>query len=110
MKYRITKPRKLRSGKAVAYYGVRLTLESAYEEQAFRQLHPTLGLAPKGRENKGDTETWLHKIRTGVEHRAHLLSMGMPVQDTATIELRTKEFVEWGRVQGGKKGLPWAEG
>jgi hypothetical protein len=110
MKTSLTKPRKLASGKRVPYWGVRMTMESVYEEQAIRQLYPTLGKAPKGKESKGDTEAWLKEITRAVEHRAHLLAMGMPVQDTASIESRTAEFVEWGKVQGGKKGLKWAEG
>lgn len=110
MKYRITPPRKLPSGKRAPYYGVRLTLESAYEEQAFRQLYPNMGNAPKGEGTKGKTETRFEEVRRAVEHRAHLLSMDMPVQDTVRIEKRAEEYLEWGRVQGGKGGLPWAEG
>ncbi len=108
MKFSITKPRKLSSGKRVPYYGVRLTLESTYEEQAARQLYPTLGRAPKGRAGKADTETWLHGIQKAIEHRAHLLSMGMPVQDTTAFSERVKEFIEWGKVQGGKRRMAWA--
>lgn len=110
MKYHVTKPRKLPNGKRADYWGVRIALESAYEEQAMAQLYPTLGKAPKGRESKVQTETWLDQVRKAVEHRAHLLAMGMPVQDTAAIAKRIEEYLAWGRVQGGKKGLPWGEG
>lgn len=110
MKFSLTKPRKLASGKRVPYWGVRIALESAYEEQAVRQLYPTLGRAPKGRPGKGDTETWMREIQRAVEHRAHLLAMNMPVQDTSEIAARIREYLAWGRLQGGKKGLPWADG
>jgi integrase len=36
--------------------------------------------------------------------------MGQPVGDTASINTRITEYIEWGKVQGGKKGLPWADG
>jgi hypothetical protein len=109
MKYRITKPRKI-AGQKADYYGVRVQLESAYEEQAIRQLYPKLGRAPKGRKTERETEAWMDQIRKTVEYRAHLLAMGMPVQDTAPIETRIAEYLAWGRVQGGKRGLPWGEG
>jgi integrase len=109
MKYSITKPRMI-SGKRADYHGVRISLESAYEEQAMHQLYPKLGKAPKGRKTERETEAWLDQIRKTVEHRAHLLAMGMPVQDTASIDKRIEEYLAWGRVQGGKRGLPWGEG
>lgn len=110
MRFSLSNPRKLASGKRASYWGVRITLESAYEEQAARQLYPTLGKSPKGRDSKGETEKWLSEVRRAVEHRAHLLSMGMPVQDTALAEKRAAEFIEWGKTQGGKKGHAWGEG
>lgn len=110
MKYRITSPRKLPDGSRAKYWGVRVTLESAYEEVAYKQLYPKLGKAPKGEAAKGKTEARFDEVRRAVEHRAHLLSMDMPVQDTERIERRIEEYLEWGRVQGGKRGLAWAEG
>lgn len=110
MKYSTTKPRKLASGKRASYYGVRIHTESAYEDQALAQLYPDLGKAPKGRETESGTKVWMDQIRKTVEHRAHLLAMGMPVQDTESIETRIAEYVEWGRDRGGKKGLPWGDG
>jgi hypothetical protein len=109
MKYSITKPR-LIAGKRADYYGVRLSLESAYEEQAIRQLFPKLGKAPSGRKTERETVAWLDQVRKAVEHRAHLLAMGMPVQDTASITERIAEYLAWGRIQGGKRGLPWGDG
>jgi len=110
MKYRITSPRKLPNGKRADYWGVRIAWESAYEEQAAAQLYPGMGRAPKGRRTEGDTETWMRQVQRAVEHRAHLLSMGMPVQDTEAIEKRVEEWIAWGNLKGGKKGLPWGEG
>jgi integrase len=110
MKYATTKPRKLASGKRVPYYGVRIQTESAYEEQALAQLYPKLGKAPKGRETEAGTRAWMDLIRRAVEHRAYLLSVGMPVQDTEPIEVRIAEYLEWGRDRGGKKNLPWGAG
>jgi hypothetical protein len=110
MKYRTTSPRMLPNGKRADYYGVRITFESAYEEQAAAQLYPGLGRAPKGRRTDSATETWMHQVQKAVEHRAHLLSMGMPVQDTEAIGKRVEEWIGWGNLKGGKKGLPWGEG
>lgn len=110
MKYQITKPRKLPNGKRATYQGVRIVMESAYEEQAARQLYPKLGKAPKGRKTEAETEVWLHEIRKAVEHRAHLLSMGMPVQDTVGIGERLTEYLNWGRLHGGKRGHGWGDG
>lgn len=110
MKYRLTHPRKLPNGKRAPYWGVRIVFESVSEEQAAAQLYPKLGSAPKGRESKVQTETWMDQIRKAVEHRAHLLAMGMPVQDTQGIAARVEEWITWGSLKGGKKGLPWGEG
>jgi len=110
MKYTLSKPRKLANGKAAPYWGVRVRMESAYEEQAAGQLYPTLGKSPKGKDTKAGTEVWMKEVQRAIEHRAHLLSMGMPVQDTRPFEDRAAEYIEWGKVQGGKKGLPWGEG
>jgi hypothetical protein len=110
MKYSINKPRKLPSGRRADYYGVRILPESAYEEQALAQLFPALGKAPKGRKTEAETESWMHKIRTAVEQRAHLLMLGLPVQDTKGIGDRLIEYIEWGRLHGGKRGHGWGEG
>lgn len=110
MKYSITQPRKLPGDKRADYWGVRIAYESAYEEQAAAQLYPKLGKAPSGKGTKSGTELWLREIARAVEHRGHLLAMGMPVQDTEPIGPRILEYVEWGKDRGGKKGLPWGAG
>jgi site-specific recombinase XerD len=110
MKFHLNKPRLLPSGKRVENYGYRVVLESTYEDQALRSLYPTFKRAGTGRGNKAETEAWLHQIRKVVEHRAHLLAMGQPVGDTASIDTRISEYIDWGKVQGGKKGLKWAKG
>ena len=110
MRYNLTKPRKLPSGKRAPYFGVRIALESAYEEQAAAQLYPNLGKAPKGRKTEAETEAWLHEVRKAIEHRAYLLSMGMPVQDTRGIEERLAEYLSWGQLHGGKRGHGWGDG
>ena len=110
MKYFITRPRLLKSGKRVPYWGCRITTESSHEAQALRQLYPLMGKAPKGRRTQGETETWLSQVRAAVERRAHLLSMGLPVGDTVSYDERVEEYIAWGKLQGGKKNLPWGEG
>jgi site-specific recombinase XerC len=86
-----------------------VVFESSYEEQSLKSLFPKFKRAGSGRGSRAETEAYLHQIRKSVEHRAHLLSMGQPVGDTETIQTRIVEYIEWGRLQGGKRGLPWAE-
>jgi site-specific recombinase XerD len=110
MKYTTTKPRKLASGKRAPYYGVRIQTESAYEDQALSQLFPNMGKAPKGRETEAGTRVWMDQVRQAVERRAHFLAMGMPVQDTKEISVRLPEYIEWGKLHGGKRNHGWGEG
>jgi site-specific recombinase XerD len=109
MKFTLTKPRILPSGKRSDTYGYRVTFETPFEEQSLKSLYPKFKRAGSGRGTKSETEAYLHLIRKSVEHRAHLLSMGQPVGDTESIQKRITEYIEWGKLQGGKRGLPWAE-
>lgn len=110
MKFRITKPRILPGGKRAEYWGVRIACESVFENQAMQQIYPGLGLAPKGEKTKPATELRFQRLREAVEHRAYLLSLGRPVLDETPIEKRVKEYLDFGRTEGGKRGFAWAPG
>lgn len=110
MKYFINKPRILKSGKRAEYWGCRVECENAYEEQAKAQLYPDMGKAPKGRKTEKETAAWLDQVRAAVERRAHHLAMDLPVGDTKPIAERIAEYIAWGKLKGGRKGLPWGDG